>query len=82
VFTTYFLGYQGQVLQYDNAQHTADPDQVTNRGDFTLTLSSSDTALVPAGQYKEVVTKIVLLAKTVYYHGENLLTVLPAKPVR
>ena len=80
VFTSYILGPLGVVKSFANSQHVANPDQINNRGQFTLTLSVTDTAALAIGEHKEVITKIVIGASTIYFHGVNILTVLPNIP--
>lgn len=75
VFTTSVRGLQGAEISFPNSQHTANPDQINFRGQFSLALASSDTASIPNGINKEVVTEIVIGATTIFYRGENILTV-------
>jgi hypothetical protein len=81
VLTTTFRGQDGAVISFPNGQHTVNPDQLNFRGQFTLALTAINTAAVPVGKNKEIVTKVVLGATTIYYHGPGLLNVLPAIPV-
>lgn len=81
VFTTQIRGPSGEVETFTNSQHTANPNQTTHKGEFTLSLSSMDTASLALGTGLEVVTKIVQGASTVYFHGRRILTVLQSEPL-
>lgn len=81
VFTTFIQGPLNVPVSFPNSQHTAAPNQVTNKGMFTLDLSAMDTASLALGRDLEIVTQIVISASTVYYHGENILTVLQNVPL-
>jgi hypothetical protein len=81
VFTTSFRGTDGVVISFPNSQHTANPDQVNFKGQFSLALSSADTDSVPVGKNKEIVTKIVQGLSTIYYHGPSALNVLNKIPM-
>lgn len=63
-----------------NSQHTIAPDQVTNRGAFTVALTALDTAALELGADHEVVTTITQGALVTIFHGAKLLTVLPNTP--
>ena len=82
VFSTQVLGVNGVAITYPDGQHTADPDQVANRGKYTLTLAASDTSAIPAGTNKEIVTQISVGGQIIYYHGPGILTVLTSKPIK
>lgn len=82
VFTSYITGPGGTVVTLANAKHTADADQVTNKGKFILALSSADTLLMKPGSEKEILTKVVQGSSTIYFHGRKMLTVLPNGPVQ
>jgi hypothetical protein len=71
-----------QVVEFDNSQHTADPDQTANKGKYTLALSSSDTAQISAGPNKEIVTEITIGGSVVSFRGPGLLNVLDPDPIR
>jgi hypothetical protein len=81
-FTTYINGENGQAVQsFLNIQHTANPDQVNFRGDYTLALSSIDTSGLGLGSHKEVLTSVVVGGTTIYFRGYNILGVLPPVPL-
>jgi len=82
VFVSEIRGPGGEVKLFGNSQHTAAPNQTTNKGQFTLSLSVNDTLSLEVGQGKELITKIVQGANTTYFHGVNILTVLPNVPVQ
>lgn len=76
VFSTSIRGPGGIIVTFPNAQHTANPDQVLHKGQFTLALTASDTASLVVYADLEVLTKILLGGTTpIYFHGMNLLTV-------
>ena len=81
-FQTQIMGLNGAIATFGNSKHTADPDQTTYTGKYTLTLTAADTQSILAGTDREVVTKVTQGSVVTYFHGRNLLTVLPAKPVR
>lgn len=81
-FSTTVLGAQGVALVYPNSQHTADPDQVNNRGKFILSLASADTLLIPACPNKDIVTKITIGGQITYFRGNGILNVYPTKPTK
>lgn len=80
-FTTYIRGANGVNITFPNSQHTANADQVNFKGQFTLSLSSTDTGNIPIGINKEIVTVITLSASPVAYRGPNILTVMSINPV-
>lgn len=80
-FETKVKGPDGEVVTFANSKHTANPNQVTNKGKFTLTLDETDTASIGQGDNKDVVTKITIGASVIYYHGNGILEVLPQEPV-
>ncbi len=68
----------GGYLVIADDQHTVDPDQITNKGNFTMVLPTI-SCRIRANQ--DVVTKVTLVDSTVmYFHGDGILTVLPALP--
>lgn len=79
VFTTYIKGKDNQVRTLDNSKHTADADQVNNKGKFTLAFLTTDSSLWEIGNCKEVLTRIVQGSSTIYYRGK-ILNVLPPFP--
>jgi hypothetical protein len=80
-FTTTMVGLDGAIVSFPNNQHVANPDQVNFRGQFTLTLSIDDTMQLRPNNFKDVVTQIVQSASTIYYHGNNILSVLVPIPL-
>lgn len=80
IFTSFFRNAQGLTIPFPNSQHTADPDQITNRGQYTLSLGIADTQSIPQGPYKEIITKIDIGLTTIYYHGVGICTVLGPIP--
>lgn len=80
-FSTTMRGFDGAVITFPNSQHTADPDQINNKGQFVLALSSTDTNNVPAGINKEIITLITIGLTQINYRGPNILTVVTAIPV-
>ncbi len=80
VFTTQILSDQKAKLTIANAAHTADSNQTTHKGKFTIALTADDTQKCGIGSGKDIVTKIVQSGGTVYLHGSGILTVLPNFP--
>lgn len=81
VFTTQISGQNQTIVSFPNSQHTANPDQVNFKGQFTLALTSSDTLSLAWGSGLEIVTKILINGTApVYFHGPSILTVLQNIP--
>jgi hypothetical protein len=80
-FSTQISGPNQTVVVFPNSQHTANPDQVNYKGQFTLALSSTDTSNLAWGSGLEVLTLILVNGTTpVYFHGPSILTVLQNIP--
>lgn len=79
--TTYFRLLQGNTIAIPNSQHTINPDQVLNKGQFTLALTAPNTTAITEGEHKEIITKVVQGGSTLYFHGPGLITVLSPIPV-
>lgn len=67
-----------QDLVIPNGQHTIDPDQVTNRGKFTVTVTAEQSAQLMASGSLSVVTKITQGGQIIHNHGQGVLEVLDA----
>lgn len=80
-FSTQIRGPGGTIKTFPNNQHTANPNQVANKGKFTLTLTKEDTDALALGVGHEVLTKVTISSVVIYYHGPDLLTVQPNVPV-
>lgn len=80
VFTTYLKGADGSSVIIDDADHTADADQVTNPGVFTCRVSDTKSALLKIGAKKEIVTKVVIASDTIFFHGIEAMAVISASP--
>lgn len=78
--TTQFKTAGGQMVTADNSQHTADADQVNNKGLFTLQLTAAQTVAIGASIGKDIVTEIVNGGSTIFVHGAGILTVQKNKP--
>lgn len=81
-FTTYVRAANGSNATFPNSQHTADPDQVANRGKFQLALSSVDTAACGQGENKMILSRIVISSTVIYYRGVDVLNVYPPVPIQ
>lgn len=81
-FSTKIIGNGGVVQTFANAKHAAAADQTADRGEFTLTLSASDTASLGVGKDKEIVTIVTQGSNVVYFHARKILDVLPADPIQ
>lgn len=80
-FTTQIKGPNGIIVSFPNSQHTI-LNQTTNLGQFTLALSTLNTAACGLGSNKEILTQIVQGASTIFYHGGAILAVLPPVPLQ
>lgn len=80
-FTTYLKGKVGAVVAIPNASHTANPDQVNFKGQFTVAITAVESAACLEGTNKEVVTKITIGADIVFYRAQ-ILTVLTPNPLQ
>lgn len=79
-FMTKINGPNGIVVTFDNSYHIANPDQVTNTGQFTLTLEPVDTAELGLGSHKEIITQITIGGSPVWFRGPNILQVYAPVP--
>ena len=81
--STQILGPNGVgPVTFPNSQHTIDPDQLTNRGKFSLALSADDTISCGEGSAKQIITESIISGASVFYRGVNLLTVYPNVPLQ
>lgn len=80
-FVSQILGYGGMPVSFPNGQHTADPDQVANRGQYTLALSIDDTTSCNIGYDKDILTLISLGSTPIMYRA-RILNVLPPVPLQ
>lgn len=82
VFVTQILGPNtaGPII-FGNGQHTA-ADQSTNRGQFSLALTASNTAACGEGQHKQILTEVLISGVYTYFRGDNILTVYPNVPLQ
>lgn len=81
-FVSAFRGPQGLGVFFDNSHHVANPDQVNFRGQYTLSLSTTETPTVPIGDEKGISTQITIGSSVVYYHGEGICNVLSPIPIQ
>lgn len=77
--TTSFKSSDGTPYTVPNGQHVVDPDQVTNPGVFTCTLTVDDTNAIPAGKGKEVVSAVTVSGNVTKYR-DFIVTVHPSNP--
>lgn len=79
-FSTQILGQNpnGPVV-FGNSQH-AITDATT--GQFTLTLSQSDSMSCGLGINKTILTKITISGKVTYFRGQGILKVNPPVPLQ
>lgn len=81
-FSTQILGPNSVgPITFPDVQHQA-LNQNTNPGQFTLTLSSTDTGNCGEGANKQIITQVNLNGVISYFRGNNLLTVYPAVPLQ
>ena len=78
-FTTLIKAQNTVVVSFPNSQHSI---VSAVNGTYTLTLSAMDTASCGLGGNKEIITAIVQAGATVYFHGPNMLSVLPPVPLQ
>lgn len=62
-------------VEIANSAHTINPNQVTNKGKFTVNLTAADTAKLQTGEGLSIITKIVQSGKTIHFHGIGVLNV-------
>lgn len=69
-------------VTFPNAQHTL-ANQTTNPGQFTLALTSANTASLQEGPNKQILTEGTDASGNItYFRGVNLLTVYPNVPLQ
>jgi hypothetical protein len=71
---------QGVSTPFDNSHHVVNPDQVANRGNYILNLSTAETILVNKSASLEIVTQVTKGAQVITFHGKGILQVLSATP--
>lgn len=79
-FVTQIKGPGADLVTIPNGQHTI-KNQTTHRGEYTITLLTANTSASGVGDYKDIVSKIVIAGVTVYYHGNGIVRVQPAPPI-
>lgn len=79
-FVTSITNADGTVATIPNGQHTANPDQVGAKGQFTLSLTSAQTLLLKTDKKKEIITQVTQGVNVAYFHGPQLLTVVQNIP--
>lgn len=67
-------------ITFANGQHAANPDQVSFRGQFTLTLTQTNTGDCGEGEHKEILTTITIGGNRIYFRGFNALQVYSPVP--
>lgn len=80
VLTTKMKGPRGIIVSFPSSQHTI-LDQMLFPGQFTLALSTSDTAACGVAEAKDVVTEVQQDGGTIYFHGNGILEVFPNYPL-
>lgn len=81
VFVTQIAGVNGTyAIPFPNSQHVADPDQVNNTGNFTLTLSQSNTQACGVGTAKQILTMVTIGTSATFYRGTDILEVYSPVP--
>lgn len=69
-------------IPFLNGQHTIDPDQVNNRGQFALALSQANTQACGEGPSKQILTMSTIASAVTFFRGTNILTVYPPVPTQ
>lgn len=75
VFETLVKKADGTILTLPDASHTADPDQVTNKGLFTIQLTTSESESLKIKAAQDVLVKITQGGAVYTLRGEGILTV-------
>jgi hypothetical protein len=78
-FETKIKKKSGTYETIPNSQHAADADQVTNKGNFTVSLLTTDTLSLKLG-VRDIVTKVTQGSEVTYFHGTGILNVVTANP--
>ncbi len=71
-------------ITFPDAQHDI-ADQTTDRGKFSLALTTDDTAACGEGPSKQIITEAVISGmspSTTFYRAVNILTVYPNVPIQ
>lgn len=80
VFETHLLDNKGAEIIIPNSSHLAAADQTgVDKGKFTLTLGSVNTAQLNTGPSQTILTKIVQGASILSFRGIGILTVYSDK---
>ena len=74
-FETKLLKADGTEVTITDGSHTADPDQVANKGKFTLSLTQAQTIDLKIGKGQSILTKVTQGSTVVHFHGIGVLTV-------
>lgn len=73
---TKFAMANGNELVIANSAHTIDPDQDTNPGKFTVTLTEAQTLkLKPSTAKQSLITKVQQGSDTLQFHGKELIVI-------
>lgn len=80
-FTTTLKGQGGALVTVADSAHTEDPDQATNPGEFTMSLTAAQTLALSTGTGKEILTKVTQGSNIRYYRSSSL-TVKPNVPAQ
>jgi hypothetical protein len=82
-FSTQIKGNDpGMIAVIPNSQHTPDPDQINNTGQFTMQLLQTDSQACGIGAGKDILTQITIGSTIVFYRGVGILTVLAPVPLQ
>lgn len=80
-FVTTLKGVGGAIVSISDSAHTEAANQVTDPGEFTLSLTAAQTALLQPGKGKEILTKVTQGGNIRHFRA-SILTVLPAVPAQ
>ena len=82
VFTSQVIGKANdEIVEFADSKHTEAADQTADKGEFTLTLSATDTALLKVGK-RDLLTKVVQGATVTHFHGIDAVEILAARPLK
>jgi uncharacterized protein (DUF4213/DUF364 family) len=72
--TTVFPKSDGTTISIANSAHTL-ANQTTNVGQFSIALTATETAAMPAGPNQSFYTKVDVGTTITHFHGHGILTV-------
>lgn len=77
-FSTSMAKTDGTLLTFGNSAHTANPDQVGHKGEFSLFMNGTDLLMV--GNSRAIITKVTIGQDVIQFRGS--VSVLPSSPAK